>query len=84
MFLRAGVMLKLHLSPWWGRNRGLRVRAMVVAMVVAMWLAVGSLAQAEQYAFLVGVREYDPAELNTLAYTENDITALAETLKHSG
>jgi formylglycine-generating enzyme required for sulfatase activity len=40
--------------------------------------------QGERYAFLVGVREYDPAELTSLRFTENDVTDLARTLKTVG
>ncbi|TVP96819.1 MAG: hypothetical protein EA381_16565 [Planctomycetaceae bacterium] len=38
----------------------------------------------EQYAFLVAVREYDPAELTSLSYTERDVTELAKTLQGVG
>ena len=40
--------------------------------------------QGDLYAFLVAVRQYDPAELTSLQFTENDVTELAETLKTVG
>jgi formylglycine-generating enzyme required for sulfatase activity len=39
---------------------------------------------AERYAFLVGVKEYEPTELTSLEYTENDVTGLADALKQAG
>lgn len=38
----------------------------------------------DRYAFLVGVRQYDKTQLTSLAYTEADVTALAEALKKAG
>lgn len=38
----------------------------------------------EQYALLVAVRQYDKAELTSLQFTENDITALADVLRDNG
>lgn len=40
--------------------------------------------EGDLYAFLVAVREYDPAELTSLQFTEKDVTALSETLKGVG
>jgi tetratricopeptide (TPR) repeat protein len=37
-----------------------------------------------RYALLVGVRPYDPAELRSLPYTENDVRELAAVLKAGG
>ncbi len=54
----------------------------VLTMMVCLSLAV---AQAgERYAFLVGVREYEPTELTSLEYTEKDVTDLAAALKQAG
>ena len=39
---------------------------------------------AEQYALLVGVKTYYPTELTSLKYTENDVTAISETLLKKG
>jgi tetratricopeptide (TPR) repeat protein len=50
-------------------------------------LAFGLPAQAmagERYALLVGVRQYDKAELTPLEYTERDVSVLAEYLRRSG
>ncbi len=48
----------------------------------------GALAQeprsADKYALLVGVTTYRPSELRNLKFSENDVTALAETLKAGG
>jgi formylglycine-generating enzyme required for sulfatase activity len=41
-------------------------------------------ARGESYALLVGVREYDPAELRGLKFPEADIDGLAETLRGAG
>jgi tetratricopeptide (TPR) repeat protein len=38
----------------------------------------------QRYALLVGVKQYDKAELRGLDYTENDVTALAELFKNAG
>src|SRR3954467_1846441 len=38
----------------------------------------------EKYALLVGVREYDPAELKGLKFAEADVEALADTLRKAG
>ncbi|MDA1231733.1 MAG: caspase family protein [Planctomycetota bacterium] len=38
----------------------------------------------ERYAFLVGVKQYDKTQLNSLAYTEADVTALADALRKAG
>jgi formylglycine-generating enzyme required for sulfatase activity len=40
--------------------------------------------EGEKYALLVGVREYDPNELRSLPYSEDDVTELAEVLRASG
>src|SRR5262245_17958174 len=37
-----------------------------------------------RYALLVGVRQYDRAELTALDYTENDVTVLAQVLRDGG
>jgi formylglycine-generating enzyme required for sulfatase activity len=39
---------------------------------------------AQRYAFLVGVREYDKTQLNSLNFTENDVTSLADVLRQTG
>jgi len=39
---------------------------------------------AEQYALLVGVKKYYPTELTSLRYTENDVTAISDTLLKKG
>ena len=44
----------------------------------------GNISLADNYAFLVGVHNYDPAELTSLRYTESDVTVLAETLLDAG
>jgi tetratricopeptide (TPR) repeat protein len=41
-------------------------------------------AQAARYALLVGVRQYDRAELTPLNYPENDVAVLAEVLRVGG
>jgi tetratricopeptide (TPR) repeat protein len=41
-------------------------------------------ASGEKYAFLVGVTTYNPKELRNLRFTDNDVTALAETLIAGG
>ncbi|MDA1054527.1 MAG: SUMF1/EgtB/PvdO family nonheme iron enzyme [Planctomycetota bacterium] len=51
------------------------------SMLVVLWT---SMARAEHYAFLVGVREYDPTELTSLTFTENDVTELADAIKNAG
>jgi uncharacterized caspase-like protein len=38
----------------------------------------------QRYALLVGVRQYDKAQLTSLRYTENDVTDLAEVLRKAG
>ena len=38
----------------------------------------------DRYAFLVGVKQYDKTQLNSLAYTEADVTALADALRKAG
>src|SRR5947209_16403957 len=38
----------------------------------------------EKYALLVGVREYDPAELRGLKFSEADIDGLVAVLRRSG
>ncbi len=58
---------------------GQRVRV----LVLVLWLLGGTLAQADQYAFLVAVQDYGN-ELTQLRYTENDVNALADALKALG
>ncbi len=37
-----------------------------------------------RYALLVGVKQYDPTELNNLQYAEDDVVSLAKVLEESG
>jgi formylglycine-generating enzyme required for sulfatase activity len=51
----------------------------------ALIALLGSSVRGEQYAFLVGVRDYSlTGELTSLKYTEDDVHTLAETLGKSG
>lgn len=51
------------------------------ACLLLAFVHTANTANAEQYAFLVGVRQYDRAELQSLRYTENDVTRLADVLQ---
>jgi hypothetical protein len=58
---------------------------MAIVAAVALLLACPSATSAgEQYALLVAVQQYDKAELTSLQFTENDITALADVLRDNG
>ncbi|MBY0228862.1 MAG: caspase family protein, partial [Gemmataceae bacterium] len=41
-------------------------------------------ARADRYALLVGIKEYDGAELTPLDYTENDAEGLGKVLSRAG
>ncbi|TWU02752.1 SUMF1/EgtB/PvdO family nonheme iron enzyme [Stieleria varia] len=54
-------------------------------LIILLLLALVSPVQADQYAFLVGVRDYSlHNELTALKYTEDDVHTLAGTLSKSG
>jgi hypothetical protein len=55
-----------------------------IAIVALALFASTPIEAGDRYAFLVGVREYDPEELTSLRYTDNDITQLASVLAGSG
>ncbi|QEH38792.1 Serine/threonine-protein kinase pkn1 [Aquisphaera giovannonii] len=60
-----------------------------LALLLAPSLAAAASAGREgkpgaSYALLVGVRAYDPNELHELAYSEEDVTGLAEVLRAGG
>jgi TPR repeat protein len=61
-------------------------RLVLTALVVAALVLPGAVraAEANRYALLVGVLEYDHDKLPNLGYTENDVEELAELLKRSG
>ena len=50
------------------------LRAVALALAVLALAALCPPADAARYALLVGVRQYDRAELSSLDYTENDAT----------
>ena len=63
----------------------------LVLVAVSLAFAFGSAtalgaekAKGEKYALLVGVKSYDPAELRSLQFTENDVRDLGEVLKLGG
>lgn len=53
-------------------------------LLVLFVLAAAASNAAERYAFLVGVKQYDPTQLNDLQFTEDDVTELSALLKQSG
>ena len=60
------------------QSRLLPIAAIVFSLLLSPHLF------AEQYALLVGVKQYRRTELTPLKYTENDVTAIAKTLKKRG
>jgi TPR repeat protein len=62
------------------------IRPVCPLLILAALLACAAPANAagKRYALLVGVREYDHADLGELKYTENDVEELAVVLKDSG
>ena len=54
----------------------------ITFLILLLW--VSDQVAAEQYALLVGVKQYDPTELTSLKYTEKDVVAIAETLRSKG
>ena len=59
-------------------------RMMIVVVLCITAVAPGNAVAGDRYAFLVGVRNYDPASFVSLRYTEDDVTGLASALKRSG
>ncbi|MGL4550640.1 MAG: tetratricopeptide repeat protein [Gemmataceae bacterium] len=59
-------------------------RHLAVALSLLALGAPARVVAGERYALLVGVKQYDRAELTALEYTENDVTALSLYLKASG
>jgi hypothetical protein len=53
---------------------------LITILSLAQWRTASA---GDRYAFLVGVREYDPTELTSLEYTEKDVTDLADVLKQA-
>lgn len=53
------------------------------AVMVSGCLALIPMAHAENYAFLVGVGDYDPKELQPLPFTRNDIQEFSRALQNS-
>ena len=72
------------------RSRSFPFRCGWVVVVLASLLLCKSQGQepkrprGEKYALLVGVRTYDPNELRSLPYSEDDVTALAAVLRGNG
>ncbi len=72
------------------RSRSFPFRCGWVLVVLASLLLCKSQGQepkrprGEKYALLVGVRTYDPNELRSLPYSEDDVTALAAVLRGNG
>jgi hypothetical protein len=62
------------------RNTAMRF-ALVLGMLSA---ALINQVQAKKYAILIGVETYDPTQLSALGYAEDDVLALAESLKVHG
>jgi formylglycine-generating enzyme required for sulfatase activity len=62
----------------------IRPLAAAIAVLVLGVAAARPVAAGERYAFLVGVRQYNKAELTSLQFTENDISQLADILVQSG
>jgi TPR repeat protein len=58
------------------------VHALLAALTVLLYIAPAH--AGKRYALLVGVREYDHADLRKLEFTENDIEELAKVLKRAG
>jgi len=57
----------------------------VTQIFVVLTLLVTSCASGgDHYALLVGVRQYDPTQLTTLRYTENDVNQLSQVLTGTG
>ena len=61
-------------------KRNLTGALLLLAILQLGW----PLVHADQYALLVGVREYPRNQLHTLKYTENDIEQFAKVLEQSG
>jgi formylglycine-generating enzyme len=65
-------------------NRLARGIACLILALVLPGLAPPGAKLGEKYALLVGVRQYDPNELKSLAYSEPDVVALAGVLEAHG
>lgn len=62
----------------------LAISALAPAVLLFVTPALPPPAAGERYALLVGVNEYEKTQLTSLAYPENDVTALAEVLRGAG
>ncbi len=62
---------------------GRQTRCLLAASLL-ICLSMKTAIAGDRYAFLVGVKQYDKTQLNSLSYTEADVTALAEALKKAG
>ncbi|HMO12562.1 MAG TPA: SUMF1/EgtB/PvdO family nonheme iron enzyme [Pirellulaceae bacterium] len=63
---------------------GCGLRAALFILTSLVGLVCGIDVRADNYALLVGVRNYIPTELTNLKYTENDVVSLAELLRNRG
>ena len=73
--------MSLLQNPGYTRLRAWRLIPLIAAIVSFLSTAARS---GERYAFLVGVRQYDRAELTSLQFAENDIADLAAVLGRAG
>jgi hypothetical protein len=55
-----------------------------VVLLILTLFATSRVSAGEHYALLVGVRQYDPAQLTALRYTENDVNQMAQVLMSTG
>ncbi|MDA1230842.1 MAG: SUMF1/EgtB/PvdO family nonheme iron enzyme [Planctomycetota bacterium] len=60
------------------------VRTVFLMFALLICSFVRTASAGDRYAFLVGVKQYDKTQLNSLAYTEADVTALADALRKAG
>ena len=64
--------------------RGLALAGVCLTSALVLTPILAQAKKGKSYALLVGVRDYEHAALNTLAYTENDVEELAKLLDRPG